>query len=440
MNHIRLLLASPMRLAEPVDSIGEYIAAGGGEGLAQALGDSPRAVIDQVIRSGLRGRGGAGYPTGAKWQAVRADPCPVRYLVCNAAEGEPGTFKDRWILRRNPYQVLEGIAIAAYAIGASAAFIVITHTFVREIDALRRAVREMARAGLAGRVPLRIVPGPAAYLSGEEKAAAEVVEGGEPRPRILPPYRVGLFARPGSANPTVMNNVETLANVPAILRHGAEMFRATGTDASPGTMIFTLCGDVRRPGLYELPLGTPLLSLLSGPGGGARPGQKIKAVFPGGSNAVLASAQFGTPLDFEAMRRAGSGLGSGGFIAYDQSACMVAATLAFSRFLAAASCGQCPACSDGTRDITAGLERIERGAGSRTDVDALLARCASVTNGRRCGLPAGESVLVASVIAAFGAEFEAHLGRCCPRPRDLPVPVLTDFDQAASRFRYASLG
>lgn len=430
--------AITMRLAEPVASIEEYAAAGGGEGLAEALRASPEAVIAEVIRSGLRGRGGAGYPTGAKWQAVRADPCPIRYLVCNAAEGEPGTFKDRWILRRNPYQVLEGIAIAACAIGAKTAFIVIKRSFAREIDALARAMREMTEAGMTGPAPVQIVRGPGEYLFGEEKAAAEVIEGSEPLPRIIPPYQVGLFARPGSANPTVTNNVETLANVPAVLRDGAGVFRSTGTGASPGTMIFTLCGDVRRPGVYELPLGTPLLSLLSGSGGGALTGQRLKAVFPGASNAILTPGQFGTPLDFEAMRSAGSGLGSGGFIAYDESACIVAATLAFSRFLAAESCGQCPACTKGTGEITAALERIEGGTGSGSDVEAILSRCASVTGGQRCALPTGESLLVESAIRQFRAEFDAHLGRGCPRPRDLPLPVLADFDQAASRFQYAS--
>jgi NADH-quinone oxidoreductase subunit F len=430
----------PTRLTEPMGSVGEYQAAGGGEGLATALTAPPGAVIAEVIRSGLRGRGGAGYPTGAKWQAVRADPCPVRYLVCNAAEGEPGTFKDRWILRRNPYQVLEGIAIAAYAIGARAAFIVIKQGFTREIDTLARAMDEMAGAGLTGPAPIRIVPGPGEYLFGEEKAAAEVVEGAEPLPRILPPYRVGLFARPGSANPTVTNNVETLANVPGILRDGAASFRATGTADSPGTMIFTLCGDVRRPGVYELPLGAPLLSLLSGHGGGPRDGHRFKAVFPGASNAILTPAQFGTPLDFEAMRAAGSGLGSGGFVAYDDSACIVAATLAFSRFLADGSCGQCPACSHGTREMTAALERIEGGTGSAGDVQTILARCASVTGGQRCALPTGAAVLVGSALAHFRAEFDAHLGQGCPLPRDLPLPVLGDFDQAASRFRYVEAG
>jgi NADH:ubiquinone oxidoreductase subunit F (NADH-binding) len=426
-----------MRLADPMASVGEYQAAGGGEALAAALTAPPGEVIAEVIRSGLRGRGGAGYPTGAKWQTVRADPCPVRYLVGNAAEGEPGTFKDRWLLRRNPYQVLEGIAIAAHAIGARAAFIVIKRGFTREIGALARAMREMTGAGLTGPAPVSIVPGPGGYLFGEEKAAAEVVEGGEPLPRILPPYRVGLFARPGSANPTVTNNVETLANVPAIVRDGAATFRATGTGDSPGTMIFTLCGDVRRPGVYELPLGTPLLSLLSGCGGGSRDGRKLKAVFPGASNAILTPPQFGTPLDFEAMRAAGSGLGSGGFIAYDQTACIVAATLAFSRFLAAESCGQCPACTKGTGEITAALERIEGGTGSPADVATIVARCASVTGGQRCALPTGEARLVESAIRQFRPEFDAHLGRGCPRPRDLPLPVLADFDQAASRFRYA---
>ena len=292
----------------------------GGKALVAALGSSPQAVIEEVNRSGLRGRGGAGFPTGVKWETVRSDPCPTKFVVCNAADGEPGTFKDRWLQRHNPYQVLEGIAIAALAVGASRAFIAIKRTFEREIGLLRRAIAEMRGSEMLGLVPIEIVSGPDEYLFGEEKALLEVIEGNDPLPRILPPYQVGLFARQRSTNPTVVNNVETLANVPHIIREGAEWFHSFGTETSPGTMVFTLCGDVLRPGIYELPLGLPLRTLLFDVGGGSPPGRAVKAVFPGASNTILTPDRFDTSLDFDSMRAVGSALGSAGFVVYDESA------------------------------------------------------------------------------------------------------------------------
>ncbi|HEV7932554.1 MAG TPA: NADH-ubiquinone oxidoreductase-F iron-sulfur binding region domain-containing protein [Actinomadura sp.] len=416
-------------LTEPVRSVAEYLARGGGQGLAAALTRAPAQVTAEVRRSGLRGRGGSGFPTGQKWQSVRAHPCETRYLVCNAAEGEPATFKDRWIIRRNPYQVLEGIAIAAYAIGAVKAYIVIKERSKREIEALRRAMAEMPV-----RVPVEITAGPDDYLFGEEKAAVEVIEGREALPRILPPYQVGLFARSGRPNPTVVNNVETLANLPLILRRGADWFRESGTPGSPGGMVFTLCGDIRRPGMYELPLGLSLDALVRLVGGGPREGRRIKVVVPGASAAPLPPERFGTPLDFDLMRAAGSALGSGGFAVYDDTACMVAVTLGFARFLADESCGQCPACKRGCTAIADGLERIERGAGGQADLRAVLARCETVTGGRRCALPAGADLLVRSAVETFREEFEAHLGRSCPRPRRLPFPLIADFGDG--RFSY----
>ncbi len=421
---------------EPVSSLDDYIAMGGGKGLSIALARGPEHVIDEVVRSGLRGRGGAGFPTGAKWQGIRSDPCPVRYLVCNGAEGEPGTFKDRWLLRFNPYQVVEGVAIAAQAVGAVKAFIAIKQAFRREVALLRRAIAQMRGSDMLGPVPIEIVTGPDEYLFGEEKALLEVIEGREPLPRIFPPYRVGLFAGRGSLNPTATNNVETLANVPHILREGPEWFRSVGTQDSPGTMLFTLSGDLQRPGIYELPLGVPLRSLLYDIGGGPSKGRRVKAVFPGASNAVLCPEQFDTPLTFDSMRAAGSGIGSAGFVVYDDSTCIVAATLAFSWFLYVESCAQCPACKQGSREITESLERIEEGRGSGGDLDTASARCLSVTGGQRCALPTGESLVVQSAIKAFGEEFREHLGRSCPRARDLPVPKLVDFDERAGRFVY----
>ncbi|MBW3576259.1 MAG: SLBB domain-containing protein [Actinobacteria bacterium] len=412
----------------------DYRASGGGRALAAARARGGDAVVDELVRSGLRGRGGAGFPTGVKWRAVRDSPAGTKYVVCNAAEGEPGTFKDRWLLRRNPYQVLEGLAIAADAIGASRAYVAVKATFVRELARLGRAAAEMRSDGLLGETPIEVVAGPDDYLFGEEKAMLEVIEGRLPLPRILPPYQVGLFAAAMAPNPTVVNNVETLAHVVPIIRDGAERFRSVGTDGSPGTMLFTLSGDVQRPGVYEVALGTPLGTLIHDFAGGPSPGRRIKAVFPGASNAVMTADQLDTALDFDAMQAAGSGLGSGGFVVYDDSACVVGATAAFSRFLFVESCGQCPACKEGARKITACLERIERGTGAEADLDTVVERCRSVTGGSRCGLPDGESLLVRSAVERFREEFVAHLGRGCPQPRRLPFPDLKDFDEQAGQF------
>jgi NADH:ubiquinone oxidoreductase subunit F (NADH-binding) len=423
-------------LTEPVASLEEYITGGGGAALSSALQRGPGAVIEEVRAAGLRGRGGAGFPTARKWAAVRGTGSGTTYVVCNAAEGEPGTFKDRCLLRRNPYQVLEGLAIAAYAVGASRAFVAIKAHYEPEISRLRDALEDLAEADLLGPTPVQLVLGPDEYLFGEEKATLEVIEGNEPLPRIFPPFQVGLFARPDSRNATAVNNVETLAHVPGILSHGAEWFRSNGTDDSPGSTVFTISGDVRCPGVYELALGLPLRVLLDVVGGGARNGGQIKAVVPGASAGLLTADGFDTALDFESMQEAGSGLGSAGFVIYDDSACMVAALLSFARFLSIESCGQCPACKHGTEEITEALERIERGDGSADDLDTIETKSAKVTGGRRCALPVGAQLLVRSAVTAFRDEFAAHLGKPCPLPRDLPVPKLADYDETTRQFTY----
>ncbi|MGH2671556.1 MAG: NADH-ubiquinone oxidoreductase-F iron-sulfur binding region domain-containing protein [Actinomycetota bacterium] len=420
----------------PVPSVDAYLELGGGRGLAAAQERAPEDVIEEVRRSGLRGRGGAGFPTGMKWRTVREDPCPTKYVVCNAAEGEPGTFKDRSLLRANPYQLVEGLAIAALAVGAERAFIGIKRGFYPEIARLAAAMTEMATHDLIGAAPIELVPGPDEYLFGEEKALLEVIEGNDPLPRIVPPWMEGLFRTPGSPNPTAVNNVETLSNVPHILARGAEWFRSFGTEDSPGTMVFTLCGDIRHPGIYELPLGYPLRDLLDRVGGGPPEGRTLKAVFPGASNTIISPEQFDVPLTFDAMRKVGTGLGSGGFVVYDDTACIVRATLAFSRFLYVESCAQCPACKHGTRAITEILERIDRGDGSEVDVETILARAYTVTDAQRCALPTGETLIAQSAVQVFGPEFVEHFGRGCPRPRDLLLPKIVDFDQEAGEFLF----
>lgn len=420
----------------PVSDVQEYIQMGGGRPWSIAQNSGPEHVIEEIKRSGLRGRGGAGFPTGIKWETIRADPARTKYFICNAAEGEPGTFKDRWLLRLNPYQVLEGIAIAAFAIGARKAFIGIKESYELEISKLTQAMAEMTDANILGSVPIELVTGPDEYLFGEEKAMLEVIEGSEPLPRVFPPYRVGLFAKSGSPNPTAVNNVETVANVPAIMRAGAGWFRSFGTKESPGTMVFTLVGDVQVPGMYELPLGTSLRKLIEEIGGGPHPGRQIKAVFPGASHRIISGDNLDIPLDFDSMKETGTGLGSGGFIVYDDTTCIVEATLAFSRFLHIESCAQCTPCKTGSQEITESLVRIHKGQGTQEDLVEVTSRCSTVTGGQLCYLPTGESLVVGSAIAAFGDEFKAHLGKDCPSERGLRIPKLADFDDKAGTFSY----
>ncbi len=417
-------------------SFGEYEAAGGGRGLQTALATWPVAVIQEVAKSGLRGRGGAGFPTGEKWRAVRAVGAGSRFAVCNAAEGEPATFKDRLLLRTNPYQVLEGLAIAAYAVGAERAYVGLKEAFRPEIEPLRRALGEMQDADALGGVPVEIVLGPDLYLFGEETGLEEVIEGRLPLPRVARPFVQGLFAKPPQDNPTLVNNVETLANVPHILADGSDWLRATGTDRAPGTMLFTICGDVRREGVFELPLGSPLRSLVEELAGGTPESRVLKAIFPGASNTVILPEQLDASMDFDSMRQVGSGLGAGGFAVFDDSACIVQAAYRYSRFLYVESCGQCPACKFGTGEVTQALQRIEAGGGSDRDLELILVQARGSTGGQKCALPTGESLLMQSLVQAFGDEFRSHIGRSCPLPRELPFHKIVDWDATAGRFAY----
>ncbi|HEX6673723.1 MAG TPA: NADH-ubiquinone oxidoreductase-F iron-sulfur binding region domain-containing protein [Actinomycetes bacterium] len=417
-------------------SFGEYEAAGGGRGLQTALATWPLAVIQEVAKSGLRGRGGAGFPTGEKWRAVRAVGAGPRFAVCNAAEGEPATFKDRLLLRTNPYQVLEGLAIAAYAVGAERAYVGLKEAFRPEVESLRRALGEMQDADALGGIPVEIVLGPDLYLFGEETGLEEVIEGRLPLPRVARPFMQGLFAKPPHDNPTLVNNVETLANVPHVLADGADWLRATGTDRAPGTMLFTICGDVRREGVFELPLGTPLRSLVEELAGGTLEGRVVKAIFPGASNTVVLPEQLDTSMDFDSMRQVGSGLGAGGFAVFDDSACIVQAAWRYSRFLYVESCGQCPACKLGTGEVTQALQGIEAGGGSDRDIELILVQARGSTGGQKCALPTGESLLMQSLVQVFGDEFRGHVGRSCPLPRELPFHKIVDWDATAGRFAY----
>ncbi len=420
-----------------IPSLEAYAAAGGLQGLKKARALSPKELIEEVKNSGLRGRGGAGFPAGVKWESVAGDPWRTKYVVCNAAEGEPGTYKDRYLLQRNPYPMLEGTLIAAHAVGAKNVFIGTKRKFIREVERITSAIKEMEAAHLFRKGFVQVVLGPDDYLFGEEKALLEVIDGRGAMPRILPPYMQGARFTPTAHNPTIVNNVETMSHLPFILAHGAEWFRSVGTKDTPGTMIFTLSGDVKNPGMYELPMGTKLHDLLYETGGGPKSKEHpIKAVFSGVANAVITPELFNTPLDFGSMRAAGTGLGSGGLIVYDESVCMIKVALMFSQFLAKESCGQCLPCNMGCRIITQHLAKIEAGRGSKNDLNKIRIECGRVTNQTRCYLPAQEAKLISSIIEKFPQEFEAHIKHGCRHRRELMLPKIEYFDEQSRYFIY----
>ncbi len=431
--------------AEPVTSVAEWQGLGGGQALEIARRLGPDSTVEEIGTAGLRGRGGAGFPTARKWAGVRASTGTHRYVVCNAAEGEPSSFKDRALLRANPYQVVEGLAVAALTIGAREAFVGIKDRFGPEVRGLTRAIEELQAAGLAGDIPITVVRGPDEYLFGEEKALLEVIEGKPPMPRLLAPFEHGLFAtgsqmgwesvprEPGHgpaldvSNPTLVNNVETLAQVVHILVRGAEWFRSMGTSGSPGHAVATVVGDVVHAGVAEIDLGMRLSDLIAEVGGGARPGRQVKAAFSGISNPVVTADRLGTRLTYEDMAAIGSGLGAVGFAVYDDTACMVDVAYQYSRFLWVESCGQCPACKLGTQEITHRLGEIAACRGSEEDVAVIGARLGKVTDANRCFLGTEEQRVVSSILRAFPEEFAAHLEGDCPSPRaDIVAPKLVE--------------
>ncbi|MGH9182290.1 MAG: NADH-ubiquinone oxidoreductase-F iron-sulfur binding region domain-containing protein [Acidimicrobiales bacterium] len=429
---------------EAVTTLEEYLARrDGGRALARAAELGPGGTVKEVTLSGLRGRGGGGFPTGRKWSGLRSDQAGSgdRFVVANGAEGEPGTFKDRAILRRDPYQVIEGVAVAAATVEATAAFVCVKEKFTAEVEALSRALEEMAAVGLVGEVPIHLVTGPDHYLYGEEKGLLQAIEGDAPLPRLFPPYIHGLFAtapqmgwsaRPGtggepaSSNPTLVNNVETLAMVSHILARGPEWHRSLGTARSAGVVVATVVGDVRRAGVGEVELGTPLGEVVQRIGGGVAPGRRVKAVFSGVANGVLRGDQLDAPVSYEGLAAAGGGLGSAGFIVYDDTADMVCVARRFSRFLYVESCGQCPACKFGTGEITAHLERVESGQASDRDVEIIGRRLETVTDANRCYLPVEEQLVIGSILRNFPEDVAALLEGRLPLPRPYPMPLIAD--------------
>jgi NADH-quinone oxidoreductase subunit F len=433
----------------PVATLDQHLALGGGAGLVGARHVGPDETIEVLGASGLRGRGGAGFATATKWRSVARGGSGIRYAVANGAEGEPGTYKDRALLRANPYAVIEGLLIACEAVGADQAFLALKASSTTELERLGHALVEVGEAGWLRDVDVQIVTGPEEYLFGEEKALLEVIEGRDPLPRWLPPYLHGLFAsgpqlgwqaseasQPGepAANPTLVNNVETLAHAAWIMANGPDAFREVGTAATPGTLLCTVVGDADRPGVWELPAGTPLREVLA-LAGAPRPGRSLKGIFSGVSNAVITQEMADTPLCFDALAHAGSGLGAAGFVVYDDTACMVDVAATLSRFLAVESCGQCPPCKLGTGQITAALERIRSGEGHDDDLARIQENLRVVADGNRCYVPVQERVMVSSVLRAFPEDVAAHLERRCPSSRQpLPTPKITEIADGEVRY------
>jgi NADH-quinone oxidoreductase subunit F len=397
-------------------NIGVYESLGGYKGLARALREyKPAEVIDIVKRSGLRGRGGAGFPTGLKWSFVPKDFGKPIYLCVNADESEPGTFKDRLIIEKDPHQLIEGTIIAAYAIGCHQAFIYIRGEFCYGAEVLNKAVYEAYEKGYLGKniwgsgfdLDLVVHRGAGAYICGEETGLLESIEGKRGHPRLKPPFPavIGLYG-----SPTIINNVETLSNVPHIINNGAEWYAAIGVERNSGTRLFGVSGHVMKRGVYELPMGTPLRELIFEHCGGMRNGRKLKAIVPGGSSVpVLTADQIDVPLDFDSIAKAGSMLGSAGVIVMDDSTCMVKAALRISRFYAEESCGQCTQCREGTEWIYRILSRLEKGSGRSGDLELMLDICANMKALTICPLSDAAAMPIESYIQKFYDEFAAHI-------------------------------
>jgi NADH-quinone oxidoreductase subunit F len=398
-----------------IAGIGVYMQHGGYEALRKALKSStPEQIADMVKRSGLRGRGGAGFPTGVKWGFVPKNVSP-RYLVCNADEGEPGTFKDRDIMLKLPHRLIEAIVISSYAIGAQRAFVYLRGEYAEAGTALAKALAQAESKGFVGRniagsgfdLDITLHVGAGSYECGEETALLESLEGKRGMPRVKPPFPAvaGLYGKP-----TVINNVETLANVPAIVLNGPEWFAAIGAPKSTGTRIFCVSGHVNRPGNYELPMGTPLRTLIEDCAGGVRGGRRLKAIIPGGSSSPLLRAdQIDTPLDFESIAAAGSSLGSAGVIVMDETTDMVRMALRLMQFYAHESCGKCTPCRIGTARMVDILERILRGKGKLADLERLESLGVAMKNGSLCGMGQTAFNPVTSTLRQFRDEYLAYM-------------------------------
>lgn len=410
------------------ERIESYIAAGGYRVLESLLHEgNPAAVVDAITRSGLRGRGGAGYPTGVKWSLVAKMPGVHKAVVCNADEGDPGAFMDRSVIESDPHRILEGMAIAGFAVGANQGYVYVRGEYPLAIQRLEIAIRQARQRGLLGsqildspfnfRIEIRI--GAGAFVCGEETALIASIEGkrGTPRPRPPYPSEEGLWGMP-----TLINNVETFANIPTILRRGPEWFASIGTEKSKGTKVFALAGKVRYTGLVEVPMGTPLRAIVEELGGGA-PGGSIKAVQTGGpSGGCIPERLLDTPVDYESLRDLGSIMGSGGMIVMDQETNMVEVAKYFMEFCMDESCGKCIPCRAGTVQMHQLLAKIASGQGTARDVALLESLGDMVKHTSLCGLGQSAPNPVQSTLHYFRGEYDALL-RTAPANGRLPLPL-----------------
>jgi bidirectional [NiFe] hydrogenase diaphorase subunit len=402
--------------------IESYIAAGGYSALARALHElSPQEVLDEVARSGLRGRGGAGFPTGVKWGLVARTTSDEKYVVCNGDEGDPGAFMNRAVMEGDPHLVLEGMALAGYAIGAHQGYIYVRGEYPLAVERLTGAIRQAERRGVLGarvldssfqfRVDIRI--GAGAFVCGEETALIASIEGGRGVPRPRPPYpaQSGVWGKP-----TLINNVETLATVPSIIRHGGAWYATHGTEKSRGTKVFALAGKINTSGLVEIPFGTTLRKIIFEIGGGIPDGRAFKAVQTGGPSGGCIPGQFlDLPLDYESLASVGSIVGSGGLIVMDDTSCMVDVARFYMDFCMSESCGKCIPCRTGTVQASRILDRITRGTGSLDDLRLLEELCGYMRQASLCGLGQTAPNPVMSTLRYFHDEYEAHIvDRVCP--------------------------
>ena len=399
------------------NSIAEYQSKGGYDALRLCLDTkTPEGIIEVISQSGLRGRGGAGFPTGRKLGIALAQPSP-KYVVCNGDEGDPGAFMDRLILESDPHRVVEGLAIAAWAVGADEGFFYIRAEYPQAVLKIRQAVAAAQQAGIL-QIPMSIREGAGAFVCGEETALIASLEGERGMPRLRPPYPVERGFR---GHPTVVNNVETLANIPWIIRHGAEAYRSHGTSTSSGTKVFALAGKIQRGGLVEVPMGSTIREIVEKQGGGVAPGRQLKAVQLGGpSGGCLPASLADTPVDYEALAETGAIMGSGGMVVLDDRDCMVDISRYFLQFTCEESCGKCTFCRIGTRRMLEILERLCAGEGRQGDLETLEELADRVRRTSLCGLGQTAPNPVSTALRYFRDEFEAHLheGRCpagrCP--------------------------
>jgi len=393
-----------------------YVEHGGYQAIQKVLKEYKREeLIETVKKSGVRGRGGAGFPAGLKWSFVPQNLGKPIYLCCNADESEPGTCKDRVLMERDPHQVIEGIMIASYAINCHTAFIYVRGEFMYPASCLEKAIDEAYDKGYLGKgifgtdydLDIIVHTGGGAYICGEETALLSSLEGDRGLSRIRPPFPAvkGLYGCP-----TVVNNVETLASLVGIINHGIDWYRGFGTEKSPGTKIFSLSGNVNKPGNYEIPLGTPLSYVINELGGGIEDGHQLKAIIPGGSSTpLLMPDQIDTPLDYEAVVEAGSMLGSGAIIVIDERACMVWVAMKLINFYAHESCGKCTPCREGTAWLKRIINRIEHGEGRPGDIDLILDICNNIMGRTICPLGDAAVMPIESIIKHFRNEFEYHI-------------------------------